>query len=292
MSKTVDQAPPNAREMIIIAAGLTLVCLVAAMILGGLYFVTEPAKEHNLQMREQAMIRGLLGLSPQASIHEVRRYLRREGNDVQVIYLTPSKLAHLDLNGNELGGYAVPDEIASSNSSGHKDDWVRVQIKTSDPEQLKYSGRFFVGVEGTQTAGYVVEGVSAGYKTWIRFFMAIDSNYGIRGVEIIEHEEDPGLGAEIVQRYFKNQFAGRSFEDIDKISVTKDPLPKEWQVALEKLGDVPFQAWLESYREMLPKNPNIHSITGSTISSVAVTNGVKRALANFRKRMNLVEKYL
>lgn len=292
MSKTVNQAPPNAREMIIIAAGLTLVCLVAAMILGGLYFVTEPAKEHNLLMREQKMIRGLLGLSPQAKIHEVRRYLRREGNEVQVIYLTAAKLAHLGLDGKELGGYTVPDEVASSISSELKDEWVRKQVKTSDPEQIKYAGRFFVGVEGTQTAGYVVEGVTAGYKTWIRFFMAINSDFGIQGVEIIEHEEDPGLGAEIVQRYFKNQFAGRSFDDIDKISVTKDPLPKEWQVALEKLGDIPFQPWLENYREMLPKNPNIHAITGSTISSVAVTNGVKRALGNFRKRMNLVEKYL
>lgn len=292
MSKTVNQAPPSPREMIVIAAGLAVVCLVAAMILGGLYFVTQPAKEHNLQLREQAMISSLLGLGPQASIHEVRRYLRSEGRDVQVIYLTDKSLVQLDLDGKELGKFAVPDEVASNNSSEVKDEWVKKQIKSPDPELVKYAGRFFIGVEGGQPVGYVVEGVTAGFKNWIRFFMAIDSAYGIRGVEIIEHEEDPGLGAEIVQRYFKNQFAGRSFDDIDKISVTKDPLPKEWQVALEKLGDVPFQPWLESYREMLPKNPNIHAITGSTISSTAVTNGVKRALGNFRKRMNLVEKYL
>ncbi|MFY9327125.1 MAG: FMN-binding protein [Georgfuchsia sp.] len=276
----------------IIAAGLTLVCLVAAMILGGLYFVTEPAKEHNLQIREQAMISGLLGLSPQAKILEVRRYLRSEGRDVQVIYLTDKNLVQLDLDGKELGKYVVPDEVASNNSSELKDEWVKKQIKTPDPEQIKYAGRFFVGVEGTQTAGYVVEGVTAGYKNWIRFFMAIDSNYSIQGVEIIEHEEDPGLGGEIVQRYFKNQFAGRSLADIEKITVTKDPLPKDWQDALEKLGDMPFGPWMEKYRDMLPKNPNIHAITGSTISSTAVTNGVKRALGNFRKRMNLVEKYL
>lgn len=296
MSKTVDQTPPSPREMIVIAAGLAVVCLVAAMILGGLYFLTEPAKAHNLQMREESMIRGLLGLSPEAKIHEVRRYLRGEGRDLQVIYLTPKKLAQLDLNGKELGAYAVPAEVASSTSSELKDEWVRKQIKTPDPEQIKYAGRFFVGVEstqqGTQPAGYVVEGVTAGYKNWIRFFMAIDSAYAVQGVEIIEHEEDPGLGAEIVQRYFKNQFAGRSLADIEKISVTKDPLPKDWQDALETLGDMPFRPWLEKYQAMLPNNPNIHAITGSTISSTAVTNGIKLALGNFRKRMNLVEKYL
>ncbi len=292
MSKTVDQAPPNTREMLIIAAGLTVVCLVAAMILGGLYFFTQPAKEHNLQVREQAMIRGLLGLSPQAKILEVRRYLRTEGRDLQVIYLTTKNLVSLDLNGKELGLQAVPEEVTASTSSEEKNEWVFKQIKAANPEQIKYAGRFFVGVEGTQPAGYVVEGTTAGYKNWIRFFMAIDSAYGIKGVEIIEHEEDPGLGAEITQRYFKNQFAGRSLADIEKITVTKDPLPKEWLAALEQLGDIPFQPWLEKYREMLPQNPNIHAITGSTISSSAVTNGIKRALGNFHKRMSLVEKYL
>lgn len=287
----VDQAPPSGREMVIIAAGLTVVCLVAAMILGGLYFVTQPAKEHNLHMREETMIRGLLGLSPQARIQEVRRYLKSEGKDLQVIYLTGKKLAQLELEGKEVAAIDVPNDVAAANAE-QKDEWVKKQVKAADPEHIKYAGRFFVGIEGAQPVGYVVEGVTLGFKTWVRFFMAIDSAYTIQGVEIIEHEEDPGLGAEIVQRYFKNQFAGRSLADIEKISVTKDPLPKDWQVALEQLGDMPFRPWLEKYREMLPKNPNIYAITGSTISSTAVTVGVKTALGNFRKRMNIVEKYL
>ena len=290
--KTLDQAPPSAREMVIIALGLTIVCLVAAMILGGLYFVTQPAKERNLHLREEIMISGLLGLSPQAKIQEVRRYLKSEGKDLQVIYLTGKKLAQLELDGKEVAALPVPDSVMAASSGEIKDEWVKKHIKASNPDNVKYAGRFFVGLEGGKPAGYVVEGVTLGFKTWVRFFMAIDSAFAIQGVEIIEHEEDPGLGAEIVQRYFKNQFAGRSFEDIEKISVIKDPLPKEWQAALEQLGDMPFGPWLEKYKETLPKNPNIYAITGSTISSVAVTTGVKSALANFRKRMNIVGSYL
>lgn len=290
--KVVNQEPPSGREMVIIAAGLAVVCLVAAMILGGLYFVTQPAKEHNLHVREETMIRGLLGLSPQARIQEVRRYLKSEGKELQVIYLTGKKLAQLELDGKEVAALAVPEEVAAAGSAEVKDAWVKKQVKVANPEHLKYAGRFFVGMEGAQPVGYVVEGVTLGFKTWVRFFMAIDSTYTIQGVEIIEHEEDPGLGAEIVQRYFKNQFAGRSLADIEKISVIKDPLPKEWQTALEQLGDMPFRPWAEKYREMLPKNPDIYSITGSTISSVAVTTGVKTALGNFRKRMTIVGNYL
>ena len=290
--KVVNQEPPSGREMVVIAAGLAVVCLVAAMILGGLYFVTQPAKEHNLHVREETMIRGLLGLSPQARIQEVRRYLRSEGKDLQVIYLTGKKLAQLELDGKEVAALPVPEEVATAGSAEVKDEWVKKQVKVTNPEHLKYAGRFFVGMEGAQPVGYVVEGVTLGFKTWVRFFMAIDSTYTIQGVEIIEHEEDPGLGAEIVQRYFKNQFAGRSLADIEKISVIKDPLPKEWQVALEQLGDMPFRPWAEKYREMLPKNPNIYAITGSTISSTAVTTGIKTALGNFRKRMTIVGNYL
>ncbi|MCX7181111.1 MAG: FMN-binding protein [Proteobacteria bacterium] len=288
----VDQAPPSGREMVIIAAGLTMVCLFAAMILGGLYFFTQPAKEHNLHLREETMIRGLLGLTPQAKIQEVRRYLKGEGRDLQVIYLTGKKLAQLELDGKEVATVEVPGEVSAASAAEVKDDWVKMQIKGATPEQIKYAGRFFVGIEGSKPAGYVVEGVTLGFKTWVRFFMAIDSSYMVQGVEIIEHEEDPGLGAEIVQRYFKNQFAGRSFEDVEKISVIKDPLPQEWQTALEQLGDMPFRPWLEKHREMLPKNPNIYAITGSTISSTAVTVGIKAALGNFRKRMNIVGNYL
>jgi len=291
-AKIADQAPPSAREMVIIALGLTVVCLLAAMILGGLYFVTQPAKERNLHQREEIMIRGLLGLSPQAKIQEVRRYLKSEGKDLQVIYLTGKKLAQLELDGKEVATFPVPDDVTAASSGEIKDEWVKKRIKASNPDNVKYAGRFFVGLEGGKPAGYVVEGVTLGFKTWVRFFMAIDSAYTVQGVEIVEHEEDPGLGAEIVQRYFKNQFAGRSFADIEKISVTKDPLPKDWQAALEQLGDMPFRPWLEKYKEMLPKNPNIYAITGATISSTAVTVGVKSALANFRKRMNIVGNYL
>ena len=182
------------------------------------------------------MIRGLLGLSPQARIQEVRRYLKSEGKELQVIYLTGKKLAQLELDGKEIAALDVPDDVANAGSAEVKDEWVKKQVKVTNPEHLKYAGRFFVGMEGAQPVGYVVEGVTLGFKTWVRFFMAIDSTYTIQGVEIIEHEEDPGLGAEIVQRYFKNQFAGRSLADIEKISVTKDPLPKEWQHAVSSLA--------------------------------------------------------
>ncbi|AGA89104.1 putative NADH:ubiquinone oxidoreductase, subunit RnfG [Thioflavicoccus mobilis 8321] len=293
MSTTMEkQAPPDLREMASIAIGLTLVCLVAAIVLGGVYYLTEPAKVRNIRAREQTTIQELLGLSADARIEEVRRYLSWKGSDLEVLYLTPARLVRVDESGQALDTYTVPEEIAKAQSPDTKDEWVQETAHAPESDDFHYVGRFFVGLQDGQTAGYVVEGVTPGYKTWIRFFLAIDADFGVQGLEIVEHEEDPGLGAEITQRYFKNQFAGRSYEQIETIDVTKDPLPNKWRAALEQLGDVDFAAWVHAQRPLIDSNPDIYAITGSTISSKAVTNGVKRALHNFRTRMSIVENYL
>jgi electron transport complex protein RnfG len=270
-----------------IAIGLTVVCLLASIILGGFYLWTEPAKEHNVAAREQLLIRQLLGLSDAAEVSEVRRYLLWRGTDLEVFYLGEARLVQLDAVGNLIATHDVPSEAGSD-----RDAWVASVAGPGEDQELRYVGRFFVGYEGGDRAGYVIEGKTIGFKTWIRFFLAIDPDYSLRGIEIIEHEEDPGLGDQITEPYFKHQYTGRSFDDIATIEVTKDPLPGAWRSALEALGETGLDAWIRQHADDLAAHPDIHAITGATISSVAVTDGVKRALANFRKRMDLVEEQL
>ena len=293
MSTVVNQAPPTPREMVTIAVGLTVVCLIAGIILGGVFFITEPAKVQNQVAREQSSIRSLLSLSETAQIQEVRRYIYWRGKDLEVIYLTPTGLVTLDAAGKEKTKNAVPIEIAELPDNTAKDLWVKNQIAPADTsEAFKYVGRFFIGIENEAPVGYVVEGRSAGYKTWIRFFLAINSEFNLQGLEVVHHEEDPGLGDEITKRYFKNQFAGKSAAQIEKMEITKDPLPSEWKSIVEELGDIDFFDWYKKHQDEVNKHPDIHAITGATISSVAVLDGVKRSLKNFEKRMKMVGDYL
>jgi len=285
----VNTAPPTLREMAQIAIGLTVVCLIASIILGGFYLWTEPAKEHNVAAREQLLIRQLLALSDAAEVGEVRRYLLWRGTNLEVFYLGESRLVQLDAVGNVIATHDVPPETATG---GDADAWVASVAEPSEQQELRYVGRFFTGREKGVDAGFVIEGKSIGFKTWIRFFLAIDPDFNLLGIEIIEHEEDPGLGDQIAEPYFKHQFTGRSFDDIATIEVTKDPLPNEWRDALEALGEAALDDWLKQNAGNLAAHPDIHAITGATISSVAVADGVKRALANFRKRMELVEAHL
>ncbi|MDX1593231.1 MAG: FMN-binding protein [Gammaproteobacteria bacterium] len=288
----VNTAPPTPREMAQIAIGLTVVCLLASILLGGVYLWTEPAKARNVAEREQRLIGELLGLSVDATVDEVRRYLVWRGPRLEVFYLGDARLVQLDADGRLLATAEVPAEIARSTANADKDAWVEAFAEPGEQDRFQYVGRFFAGRQGGAPAGYVIEGETIGFKTWIRFFLAVDPDYRLRGIEIIEHEEDPGLGDQIEEPYFKNQFAGRDHEAIADIEVTKDPLPKAWRAALEALAEQDLDTWLRAHAADLEAHPDIHAITGATISSVAVADGVKRALANFRKRMDLVEEHL
>lgn len=320
------QPPPTPREMLCIAAGLTLVCFIAGLILAFCYALTQPAKEHNQHLREMVMIRQLLGLAADARVEEVRRYMHWRGHEPDVVYLLPDRLLTLDTAGHVRGRIEVPAAIAGSPSTDARDQWARQAAKASE-ENFKFSGRFFVGREpGSDAghdpghnsggrprsdsrpsghasgptpsptpgrlAGYVVEGTTPGYKTWIRFFLALDADFRLRGLEVVQHEEDPGLGAEITQRYFKNQFAGRSLDEVAALEVTKAPLPAAWRKSVEELGGISFAEWFRHHAPELQLHPNIHAITGSTISSAAVTEGVKTAVRNFRNRMTTVGQQL
>ena len=122
--------------------------------------------------------------------------------------------------------------------------------------------------------------------------LALDPSFEILGLEITEQEEDPGLGAEIKQDYFKNQFKGKSFETIKDLQVVKEPLPDAYQAYLEsgkgkKTPTIPEGEW-EAIRSQY-QDSDIYALTGATISSKAVTDGVKNMVAKFAYRVNRLE---
>ena len=122
--------------------------------------------------------------------------------------------------------------------------------------------------------------------------LALDQDFTIRGLEIMEHEEDPGLGAEIVQKYFKNQFKAKPIEAVRKLDVVKTPLPEEYRKALEadtreQVGKDEVAKIEEQY-----KDKDIYALTGATISSRSVTNGVKAIVQKFAYRIGILDKVL
>jgi electron transport complex protein RnfG len=143
-------------------------------------------------------------------------------------------------------------------------------------------------------AGFVVEGVTRGYKNRVRFLVALSPAFEIAGVRVIEHEEDPGLGAEIATRVFEDQFVGRPADGLARLEVTRDPMPEDWRAALLQLERVPAPGWREHHADLLERERArpIYAVTGATISSRALTDGVRTTVGHFRRRWLLFGPYL
>lgn len=99
--------------------------------------------------------------------------------------------------------------------------------------------------------GKIFTTTSLGYGGYIKIKVGVDENFKIKGVKILQHNETPGLGAKITNDKFLSQFKGKTIEDI--------------------------------YLKKDKSNGKIDAITGATISSRAVTDGIRKLLEKVKK---------
>lgn len=134
-----------------------------------------------------------------------------------------------------------------------------------------------------EVQGYGIIGSEYGYSGQISFLVAVDPSMKILGVEILGQNETPGLGTRIaevpVSRYifgkkkevettrpwFLEQFVG--LNPLELIRVKKVP---EWHT----LG--------KEKRQELKEDNSITTVTGATISSEAVADGVHKTVKLFQ----------
>ena len=110
---------------------------------------------------------------------------------------------------------------------------------------------YFEARKGKSLVGYCIRVTGNGYNGFMRMIVGIDLNGIINGVEILEHQETPGLGAKIneirpeeKEPYFLAQFKAKQARTV---AVKKD----------------------------------IDAITGATISSKAVTVAISLTVTEF-----------
>jgi len=93
---------------------------------------------------------------------------------------------------------------------------------------------------------------SLGYSGYIKIKVGVNKNGKIKGIKILHHNETPGLGAKITEDRFLSQFKGKTVEEL--------------------------------YLKKDKSEGKIDAITGATISSRAVTDGVRKLLEKINKR--------
>lgn len=125
-------------------------------------------------------------------------------------------------------------------------------FKEKSIEGIKY----FEALKGADLIGYCIKVTGSGYNGYIRMIVGIDKDGIIKGINILEQYETPGLGAKIAEirrgenePWFLRQFVGKSAKTVE---VEKD----------------------------------VDAITGATISSKAVTDAVNHTVNEFFTKVN------
>lgn len=288
------------KDILTIIFRLTVACLLAGLVMGAAFIATNKAKKHNLHVNEQKVMFSLLGYSAKnpapetVAMHEVYRYLVGEGETLAMGYLLPLKDGSFSFVTIDLAGaFAAQTPVAVSpekaTEEGERTKAIAAAIGVE--KSLRYADQTIVVTNGGKRMAYLLPGRFPGFKTFIGAILALDPNFSILGLEIMEHEEDPGLGAEITQDYFKNQFKGKPLETVKKLEVVKTPLPEEYLKGLEAakhgLGAEEVARIQEQY-----KDDDIYALTGATISSRSVTNGVKAMVKKFAYRLAILDRVM
>lgn len=293
------------KDILTIIFRLTVSCLLAGIVMGATFVFTNKAKLHNAEVREQKVMLGLLGYSAgktapaSLKLHPVYRYLVNSGGVSSIGYLLPTSgsgeaayvFVNLGLDGNFLSQKPVRLEAVKAAEANERDAAVIAALGSG--LECRYVDQTIVVTDGGQRKAYLLPGEFPGFKTFINVILAVDPAFTVTGLEIMEHEEDPGLGGEIVQGYFKNQFRGKTYEALKKLGVVKEPLPEEYRRVLENdknggsLGADEVAKVEASYGDK-----NIYALTGATISSRSVTNGVKAIVNKFAYRIGILDRVL
>lgn len=119
---------------------------------------------------------------------------------------------------------------------------------------LEMVSEVFKDVVGDEVVGYTFKVLPKGYGGTMTVLVGISVEGEITGLKVVSHSETPGLGAKATEASFQNQFAGMSASS--PLTVIKSGTP----------GD-----------------NEVQSITGSTITTQAVTDGVNAALDVFNE---------
>jgi len=114
----------------------------------------------------------------------------------------------------------------------------------------------YEGIKGNNVVGYTIKTSSKGYGGAIESMVGISKDGKITGVEIGNHSETPGLGSKATEPTFKNQYLDK---DVSKpLLVIKGSANNENEIS---------------------------AISGATITSNGITNGVNAAMKIYNEKI-------
>lgn len=236
----------NFKEIIKITINLVVIYAIGGALLAGLYATSSPVIFKNM---EEDKANALKGMMP------VHLIANAAGNADAVKAVLPQDAKVTEAEGFidvEVDLYKKDKERLIKKMKGagatvtESSDYQTVEKGEWEPVAKKRAKYFEVMGKDGEVAAYIVESYHKGYSGAPGIFVAIDKDLTVRKVEILTHSETPGLGDEIENPVFKNQFKGKALGQLE--------------VVKGEAGD------------------KILAITGATISSRSITYATRDAV--------------
>ena len=234
----------TSKDIFKITINLVIIYVVGGLLLAGVYALTSPVIfQKNKQEKEAALSKmmplHLIANVPDAAGAKVAELVKQYAPDAAVL---DGKLdIELDLSTSTLKKF-----VKKLKRAGAADITERSAYsvkKAGDWEPWHKHAEHFSVLEGEQEVAYIVETYGKGYSSYINVLVAVDRDFVVQKINVLHHAETPGLGDEIELDWFKDMYRGK---DVEHLVVIK--------------GET---------------EDKIQAITGATISTRAVTDGVR-----------------
>ncbi len=136
------------------------------------------------------------------------------------------------------------------------DSFEEMQIEGLGKDAYKIVKSIYVGKAGGDSVGHTIGVAPNGFGGAIDMIVGINTEGEITGVNLINHQETPGLGSKASEPTFIEQYNEKSVKSLLKI--IKNGSPNEDEIV---------------------------AISGATITASAVTDGVNTAIKVYREKL-------
>lgn len=146
------------------------------------------------------------------------------------------------------------DKIAENTKKAENEARVAVMPEASEFKFCKsfresIVNEIYTAINDGNEIGWCVSVAPNGYGGAIEFIVGVDKDYNISGIKIVNMSETPGLGAKAGEEKFSSQFSGKKAQD--GLSVIKSGTPKDNEIL---------------------------AISGATVTSSAIKDGINEAV--------------
>jgi electron transport complex protein RnfG len=239
----------NSKDILKITLNLVIIYVLGGLLIAGVFAKTSPiifliekrAKEKKLN---RMLPVHLIVNSPAAGVPDITKVLP-EGAEVE----------KKELAGGTVNIRAVVDgkrvekllkKLKKAGATELTEFSPNKPMKKADWEPWKKHAELYEVREEGELRAYIVETRGKGYSSIIPVYAAVSPDLVVQKINVLSHGETPGLGDEIMEDWFQAQYEGKDLEHLEVIKgETED---------------------------------RIQAITGATISTRAITQGVRDAV--------------